>query len=235
MFAPVLCLLPTLNVYSFPCLSCSLVSTFFYCLTHSLSSIPPPSLTAHASGNNNVWLIYLDVRVFPNVPECSRLIWRGLNRTGCFVVLVTERKWILFLRGIFMRVLIGGWAGDHSLTRLVGILWIGRIKKSIELFTECWLIGYLISPIYPWRPLWAMYFFSHVVLVERVPFRGRAEPSVPILYNERAKPVRIGAEKETDPELKLFATRVEVDQFFFVYVPNQCHCRRPFPSCKQPH
>lgn len=129
MFAPVLCLLPTLNVYSFPCLSCSLVSTFFYCLTHSLSSIPPPSLTAHASGNNNVWLIYLDVRVFPNVSECSRLIWRGLNRTGCFVVLVTERKWILFLRGIFMRVLIGGWAGDHSLTRLVGILWIGRIKK----------------------------------------------------------------------------------------------------------
>lgn len=54
VFAPVLCLLPTLNVYSFPCLSCSLVSTFFYCLTHSLSSIPPPSLTAHASGNNNV-------------------------------------------------------------------------------------------------------------------------------------------------------------------------------------
>lgn len=54
VFAPVLCLLPTLNVYSFPCLSCSLVSNFFYCLTHSLSSIPPPSLTAHASGNNNV-------------------------------------------------------------------------------------------------------------------------------------------------------------------------------------
>lgn len=136
----------------------------------------------------------------------------------------------------FMRVLIGSWAGDHSLTRLVGILWIGRIKKinriiygmlAYWIFDQSYIsLATLVSD---------EFFFSHVVLVERVPFRGRAEPSVPILYNERAKPVRIGAEKETDPELKLFATRVEVDQFFFVYVPNQCHCRRPFPSCKQPH